>query len=90
MSPRSFDKIECGLTLFDRYLITVLNGTRNPHRSGVAMDIVNAILKTRSTPDTPSTYWTKEVQAVRLKEAFEKWQKVPDVWSAAALKVRVT
>lgn len=71
-----------------RYLVVVLNGTKNPHRSGVAKDIRDAILKAGSTPESPAKYWSKEEQAVKLTAAYEKWEKVPGVWSAAAQKVR--
>lgn len=70
-----------------RYLIVIVNGTRNPHRSEVAMDVRNAVLKTGSTPEKPATYYSKEEQAVRLTNAFEKWETKGGVWSAAARKV---
>ena len=70
-----------------RYLIVIINGTKNPHRSEVAKDIHDSVLKTGSTPKAPATYYSKEEQAVRLMDTYEKWEKKGGVWSAAASKV---
>jgi hypothetical protein len=68
-----------------------LGGTRNPNRGEVAKDIVDAILKTRASKDSnehkPASYWSKELQETFLEEAFQKWAKHGNVWSAAAEKV---
>lgn len=71
----------------NRYLAVVTDGTRNPYRSQVAKDIRDAILKKPADKEGPAKYWTKEVQASRLTEAYNKWSKVGTVWSAAAPKV---
>ena len=71
-----------------RYLICIIGGTKNPHRSEVAQDIVNAILKSPAKDKTPAMYWSQEEQEDRLKQAFDKWAAVGGIWSAAAQKVR--
>ncbi|TFY83333.1 hypothetical protein EWM64_g678 [Hericium alpestre] len=73
--------------LMMRYLAAVVNGMRNPHRSAVAHDIVDVILKARATKDHPAEYWSQEEQESKLQEAYEKWVKKGTVWSAAAQKV---
>jgi hypothetical protein len=70
-----------------RYLFVVINGTRNPHRSAVAKDITDAILKTRATETAGATYWSQEEQETRLIAAYDKWLKKGGVWSAAASEV---
>jgi len=72
-----------------RYLVVVLNGVWNPSLSIIASDIVNAILKIRSTqkPRVPATYWDKEKQEENLIVAFDKWARKGGIWSAAASKV---
>ena len=70
-----------------RYLIVVVNGTKNPHRSAVAKDIINAILETRASKGVSAIYRSKEDQESRLTAAFKKWSERPEVWSAAAPKV---
>jgi hypothetical protein len=65
----------------------VVNGTKNPHRSAVAKDITDAIIKRRAAKGVSALYWSKEEQESRLTVAFEKWKTVQDVWSAAALSV---
>jgi hypothetical protein len=86
--PGECEKKECMLTGVTRYLIVVVNGTKNPHRSAVAKDITDAILQTRSSKGVSAVYWNKEEQERRLTAAFEKWAQQTDVWSAAAPKVR--
>ena len=70
-----------------RYLFVVINGTRNPHRSAVAKDITDAILKTRATETAGATYWSQEEQETQLIAAYDKWLKKGGVWSAAASEV---
>lgn len=70
-----------------RYLIVIINGTKNPHRSEVAKDICDSVLKTGLTPKALATYYSKEEQAVRLTDAYKKWEKKGGVWSVAASKV---
>ena len=81
-----YEKI-CVLIFFARYLIVVVNGTKNPHRSTVAKDITDAILQTRASKGVSAIYHSKEEQESRLTTAFKKWSARPDVWSAAAPKV---
>lgn len=57
------------------------------YRKQVLYDIRNAIIKTPSKKNQPSTYWTKEEQETRLVEAYNKWVEHGGVWSAAASKV---
>ena len=71
-----------------RYLFVILDGTKNPHRSAVAKDITNAILKTRATGSAGATYWSQEEQESRLTAAYDYWLKNGGVWSAAASEVR--
>jgi hypothetical protein len=73
--------------LLGRYLTVVLGGTNNPHRGAVAKDIVDAVLSSRATADSPATYRAQPEQERRLQAAFDKWSKVSGVWSAAASKV---
>jgi len=64
-----------------------MNGTRNPHRSAVARDITNAILKTQAVGGVGATYWSQEEQETRLVAAYDKWQKKGGVWTMAASEV---
>ena len=70
-----------------RYLIVIINGTKNPHRSAVAKDITDAILKTHATDGKPAAYWSKGEQECQLEAAYEKWLKHGKVWSVAASNV---
>lgn len=72
-----------------RYMVCVLGGTKNPHRAEVAEDISSAIIKVKAHDGIPARYWTKEEQEERLVMAFEKWDTVGGVWSAAAEKVHL-
>jgi hypothetical protein len=63
-----------------RYLIVVINGTKNPHRSEVASDISEAILKTKAGKGVSATYWSKDEQVTRLTAAFDKWAQKGSVW----------
>lgn len=58
------------------------------YRKQVLYDIRNAIIKTSAKKNQPSTYWTKEEQAIRLVAAYDKWLQHGGVWSAAASKVK--
>ena len=71
------------------YVVVVLNGTKNPYRNAVALDIKNAILKTRAEKGTSATYWSQPEQEKRLEEAYQKWSRHGGVWSAAAAKVSI-
>ena len=71
------------------YVVVVLNGAKNPYRNAVALDIKNAILKTRAEKGTPATYWSQPEQETRLEEAYQKWSRHGGVWSAAAAKVSI-
>lgn len=76
------------LTSQIRYVAVILNGARNPHRSEVAKDITDAVLKTRASEGTPATYWSQSEQEIRLEAAYNKWAAHGGVWSAAAREVR--
>lgn len=65
----------------------ITSGTRNPFRGEVARDITDAILKTRAGGGAPAVYWSQEEQEEKLAEAYEKWSRKGEVWSAAAPKV---
>lgn len=65
----------------------VLNGTQNPHRSAVAKDIRDAIIKVPAAKGIPATYWGKGEQETQLVAAYEKWALKGGVWSAAAKQV---
>ncbi|KAH9940973.1 hypothetical protein B0H21DRAFT_697284 [Amylocystis lapponica] len=69
-----------------RYLACVINGTRNPLRSAVAQDLVDAILKSKADKHNLATYWSQAEQERRLSAAFEKWSSNGNVWAAAAAK----
>ena len=73
--------------LHPRYLIVIIDGTKNPHRSMVAKDITDAILKTRATGAVAATYWDKGKQEEQLQAVYEKWLRKGKVWSAAASNV---
>ncbi|KAI0704824.1 hypothetical protein C8Q76DRAFT_631245 [Earliella scabrosa] len=72
-----------------RYLICMINGTKNPHRAEVARDIVDAIVKSPAKDKTPAVYWSQEEQEVRLQRAYKKWADHGGVWTAAAEKAHV-
>jgi hypothetical protein len=69
-------------------MIVTINGTKNPHRSEVARDIIDAILKSRAGKGTPAQYRCKDEQLSRLTKVFESWLMKGTAWSAAAAKVR--
>lgn len=69
-------------------MICVLGGMKNPVRREVARSIVDAILKSTASDQTPARYWSKEEQERRLEEAYNKWAMRGGVWSVAAEKVR--
>lgn len=64
-----------------------MNGTKNPHRSAVARDIVDAILKTTADKHNLAVYWDKDEQESRLIAVYGKWLRGGEVWTAAAEKV---
>lgn len=74
------------LLYLTRYLIVVLNGTKNHHQSPVAIDIQDSILKTQATKECPATYWTKEEKWEQLVKTYKKWEQVSEVWLGAAKK----
>ncbi|KAI0696201.1 hypothetical protein C8T65DRAFT_583603, partial [Cerioporus squamosus] len=69
-----------------RYLICVVGGMKNPHRSEIARDIVDALLKSTANGNTPAVYRSKEEQEVRLQEIWEKWCARENIWTQAAEK----
>ncbi|KAL6307929.1 hypothetical protein BKA93DRAFT_726473, partial [Sparassis latifolia] len=70
-----------------RYLICIINGTRNALYTAVASDLVNAILKTRADKHNTAVYWGQREQERRLVEGYEKWLDKGGVWTATAVKV---
>lgn len=70
-----------------RYLAAVLNGMKNPHRSAIAADVRNSILKSPAQGGKPAAYWSQQEQERRLEETFTKWMRKGQCWSAAAIKV---
>ncbi|KAI0698413.1 hypothetical protein C8T65DRAFT_581918, partial [Cerioporus squamosus] len=70
-----------------RYAACILNGTKNPHRAAVMHDITDAILKCKASDGNPAVYRSQEEQERRLVEAYTRWAKEENVWSAAAEKV---
>ncbi|KAK7012718.1 hypothetical protein R3P38DRAFT_2549502 [Favolaschia claudopus] len=67
-----------------RYLAAILNGTQNPRRGAVAVDIRNAVLKKSAEKDAPAQYWSKEEQETKMVAVYEKYSRMGGVWSAAA------
>ena len=82
--------IDCETTCLGRYLAAVLNGMKNPHRSAIAADIRNSVIKSPAQNGKPATYWSQPEQEKRLEEAFDKWMQKGGCWSAAAIKVSFT
>ncbi|KAF9540596.1 hypothetical protein CPC08DRAFT_650852, partial [Agrocybe pediades] len=70
-----------------RYLGSILNGSRNPHRAEVAKDIRDSILESGSSKGKLAKYWTKEEQARRLSDTYDKWAQNGTVWTAATSKI---
>ncbi len=78
------------LTMFAiRYLVCVKDGTKNPYRSEVANDIVEALLKARAANGVPAVYRPQAEQEEQLIEVYEKWKEHGGVWTEAAAKVRM-
>ncbi|KAG1764260.1 hypothetical protein EV702DRAFT_1014433 [Suillus placidus] len=69
-----------------RYVAAILNASKSPFCSDIAVDISGAILKTHTEHGRPAEYWDRGEQEQRLLAAFDKWAK-KGVWSAAAQKV---
>ncbi|KAH9939540.1 hypothetical protein B0H21DRAFT_698307, partial [Amylocystis lapponica] len=69
-----------------RYLICVMNGTRNPLRGAVAHDLSDAILKSKADKHNLATYWSQSEQEQRLIAVYDKWSSNGNVWTAAAAK----
>ncbi|TFK89020.1 hypothetical protein K466DRAFT_487711, partial [Polyporus arcularius HHB13444] len=69
-----------------RYLICIINGTKNPHRAEVARDLSSAILESTASGRGPAVYRSQSEQETRLQEVFDKWSAHGGVWSAAAAK----
>jgi hypothetical protein len=64
-----------------------LDGTKNPHRGEVLLDIRDSIIREPAGKKGPAKYWSKEEQDKKLTTAFDKWSSRGKVWSAAASKV---
>ena len=74
-----------------RYLAMIMNVSKNPLRSTVMADIMNAILKKHAKDGESGTeYWLRTEQEEQLIGAYDKWLKNGTVWSATSLKVRAT
>jgi len=72
----------------ERYLTTIINGTKNPYRAQVANDISSSILKKKANGKGGiAEYWNKEEQERRLTDVYQKWSEKGHVWSAASAKV---
>ncbi len=71
-----------------RYLVCVKDGTKNPYRSKVANDIVEALLKARAAHGVPAIYRPQAEQEEQIIEVYTKWKEHGGVWTAAAAKVR--
>ena len=61
---------------------------KNPYRTEVANNIVDAILKVKAANGVPAVYRPQSEQEQRLIETYNKWNEHGGVWSAAAAKVR--
>ena len=70
-----------------RYIMAILNPSKNPYRTVVAADVTNTILKTHAEKGKPAQYWNKDEQEERLISMYNKWASKGTVWSAAAQKV---
>ncbi|GBE80642.1 hypothetical protein SCP_0303590 [Sparassis crispa] len=89
---KPFPSIHVGLDVWHflmRYLICIIDGTKNPLRAGVARDIVDAILKMTADKHSPATYWDRHEQERRMEAVYEKWAKHEGMWTAAAAKVHL-
>ncbi|KAI6030973.1 hypothetical protein EDC04DRAFT_2572146, partial [Pisolithus marmoratus] len=72
-----------------RYLVTIMNASKNPLRSAVMADIMNAILKKHAKDGgSGAEYWSRLEQEEQLIAAYDKWLESGTVWSAASLKVQ--
>ncbi|KAJ3474041.1 hypothetical protein NLI96_g12682 [Meripilus lineatus] len=83
----AFPEIKVLLDVFHfivRYLVAVMNGTKNPYRSQVGAAIRDAILQVPAKDGVPAQYWDKETQEARLQAAYTKYSRLGGVWSAAA------
>ncbi|KAA1473136.1 hypothetical protein DENSPDRAFT_899980 [Dentipellis sp. KUC8613] len=70
-----------------RYIVSIVNGTKNPYRSAISQDVVNSILISHADDNGPAKYRSKEEQEERLDAMFKKWSEKGGAWSAAASKV---
>ncbi|CAK5283262.1 unnamed protein product [Mycena citricolor] len=70
-----------------RYLVALLNGASNPYRARIAMEIRDAILKQPASKGIPAKYRSKEEQESRIIGIFTMYEKIGNVWSAAAQSV---
>jgi hypothetical protein len=61
---------------------------KNLHRSAVAQDIQDAILKTHANSKSGATYWSQSEQQTRLVAAYEKWSTRGGVWATGVREVR--
>jgi hypothetical protein len=46
-------------------------------------------LKTRAGGGVSATYWDRNDQEIRLKAAYERWERKGGVWSTAAIYVSI-
>ena len=69
------------------YLLTVLNGTRNPYYKTVSQDIAEAIYEARAEGGKPAKYRAQTEQIRRMEDMYLKYNKLGTVWSVASTKV---
>lgn len=67
-------------------LLGVLNGMKSVFYKDIGTEVVNAILISQATHDSPAKYHTKKEQATKLQAMYDKYTKL-GAWSAAAPKV---
>lgn len=71
-----------------RYMVTILNGSKNPHCMAIMVDITNAILKRyASKGEQDAEYWEQDEQEQQLVAAYDKWGSKGTIWSIMSEKV---
>ena len=73
-----------------RYLVCIQDDSKNPYRTEVVEDIVDALLKVKAANGVPAVYRPQEEQEERMIEVYNKWEERGNVWTMAAAKVRPT
>ncbi|GBE83530.1 hypothetical protein SCP_0505840 [Sparassis crispa] len=67
----------------------MVDDAKNPLRTAVARDIVDAILKMTADKHNTAVYWNQSEQEQRLEVAYQKWADHGGVWTVAATKVHL-